>query len=121
MKVTISQLVAADAALAELREAKLPAVTAMQVVLVINAIKTPMQAFQEAYNKLIADTGKPREDDPSRYDVTDITKYRSESQDLMAQEVDISLDKKIANLGSAELKPSTILALDWLIDVKGIV
>lgn len=121
MKIKISQLIAADAALAELRDARLPAATALRVALVVNATQAPLQAFQDAYNKLIAVTGRQREDDKTRYDVVDVNTYKTESQELLDQEVDIPLERKITNLGSAELRPSTILSLDWLIDIQEIV
>ena len=118
MKITTQQLINSDTALAELRDAKLPAASAMRVAMVVTAIQPAMKAFQDAYNALIAETGTPRPDEPGKFDVVDQERYRSEMQDLLAQEVEIPGDAKVKHLGSAELKPSTLLALTWLIDLQ---
>ena len=117
MKINIGTLVGSNEALKELASAKLPAATAMRVALVIKDTRAPMEAFETAYNQLLTQVGKEREDAPGRYDIVDRERYATESQELLAQEVDVPLDEKISNLGSAELKPATVLALDWLIKV----
>lgn len=118
MKITTEQLINSDAAMAELKDAKLPAATAMRVAVIMNAAQAPMKAFQDAYNDLLVRTGKPREEEPGKFDVVNPEQFRQESQELLAQVVELPGDTKITNLGSAELKPSTLLALSWLIELQ---
>jgi hypothetical protein len=87
----------------------------MKVALVVQAIQPAIKAFEDSYNKLLAECGKPREDNPKQFDIVDTERFKTEVAELAAQEIDIPLDDKLSNLGSAEVKPATLLALDWMI------
>lgn len=117
MKVKIEDVVNSSNHLQYLLNATLPAATALKVALVVQAVQPAIKAFEDSYNKLLAACGKPHDDDPTKFDIVDAERFRSELVDLTAQEIEIPLDAKLTHLGSAELKPATLLALTWLIQV----
>jgi hypothetical protein len=117
MKVEIGTLVDSYKALQELADISLPAATSMQVALLLSEAAQPMKAFQDAYNRLLQEVGVPKEGEPGKYDIKDQKRYSQEVEELIKQEVTFSLDDKLSNLGSACVKPATLLALNWLIKV----
>lgn len=117
MKIEVGKLVESINALKELADTSLPAATSMKVALVLSESAQPMKAFEEAYNKLLREVGQPQTDNPGKYDIIDQERFVRETEELFKQEIHLSLEEKITNLGSASIKPATLLALNWLIKV----
>lgn len=114
MKITMQTLVGSFDALKELSEAKLPAASALRVALLMKQFAAPLEEFQNTYNKLIQECGE--KNDSGTFDIKDRDRFVRESGELLAVEVTVP-DDKLKSLGSAEMKPSSLLALDWLIDL----
>jgi hypothetical protein len=117
MKVQIGKLVESFTALKELSEVSLPAATSMKVALVMSEAMQPMKAFEDAYNRLLREVGTPQADKPGTFDIKDQERFMQETNELFAQEIELSLEEKLTNLGSASIKPATLLALSWLVKV----
>jgi hypothetical protein len=116
MKITTLQVRQAAPALQELAALALPSATALRVMLTIRALKDPMAAFDEVWNKMLADHGTPIEGQPGQFEITKIVEFTAAAKELNEQELDVPVKPiEFAALAPFALKPNTLLALDWFI------
>ena len=112
IKITLSQVMGSIEALNELISVPMPAVTAFNVRKIASAVeeerKTISETIQGRRESLLEDDKNPSEED--------ITTLNKEIEELLSSEVELKANKiNITDLGAANIKPRTLMALDWLI------
>lgn len=113
MKVKLAVLVN-NQALQTLMEQPMPSATAFRVVKAIKSVGTELEAFDETRKKLIEKYG---EDGEISETSKGWKKFVEEYNSLINEEVDIEVKKiKASSLAKAEISPSDLLALEWLLD-----
>lgn len=116
MKITIQQARNSAPALREFSTMKVPAPVAMRAMLVLKALREPMESFDEAWNKLLKEVGKPIEGKDGQFEITDKERFEKEAKEMGEQEIDVPGDPiDVSRLGNMEVTPQMLLALDWLI------
>ena len=132
MKTTVSNIILADPALAEVVTTPLPIVASYQIGRILQAVQDAVKDYSDARlakAKELAekdDSGEPKTEDLLDSDGKVIgNKYvltpesEKELQDeinvLLEKEINIAIDPiSITDLGDAEIKPSVFAALNWI-------
>lgn len=121
MNIKLSELVAAEQALAELAQEKVSAKLAFQLGLVLKDAGKYLDEKRDAQRKLFERYKVPRKDNPKKFEVPEETReqYKNELEAMLAVEVSIQLaDKLSANALVADgvkISGQDAVLLDWLI------
>jgi hypothetical protein len=119
MKITIKQMREGAVALNDLGAMKLPAPLSLRVMLSMKALRDPVAAFDETFNKLLSEMGKPIKKSPGQFEIAkeNVDAFNAASTALHAEEIELNIKPiKLSAFGNAEIAPQTLLALDWMIE-----
>ena len=118
MKVKLDQMLNSVEALAELTSTKLPSKPAYRVARITNKIEAELKLFNEQRSKIVLELGTPSEENEDQFTFTpeNSIKFNEQISDLLNEEVEIDVPTiSINELGSAEIKPATMMILDWML------
>lgn len=116
LKVKAGELYLSQAALYELMGKDLPNRSAMLLRRVIKRVEPDIKVFDEQRLKVAAKYGKAAEDG-NTYNIEkeNIEKFNAELAELGEEEFSYEGLDQLVDLGNAEVKTATLIALNWLI------
>jgi hypothetical protein len=117
MKVSMGNLQQSLAALVKISNTQLPITVAFKITFLLKSIQPSLESFDAVKSKLLKEVGEVHPEKPDEYKIIDVDRWNKEMTALMSQETDVPIDKiKVSQFGDIVVEPSTLFALDWLIE-----
>lgn len=121
MKVTIQQLLNSVQGIRDLHSAKLPGKVALSVIRISKKVDAALADFNDTRKKMIEDTGATP-DDAGNYQFETPEAAQALAMEIAGvamAEVDIDHNPiPFSKLSSVDMTPSTLGAIEWMIDTE---